>query len=825
MPPRFTFLRVQSFRQAALAKRNIDLKHTQEQSNSVTGMDQFCREPLAVKNKRESVLECSEKVREIDQEFNHGKNNVEIERSENESMPNFARTTVRRLSYDDLPVETNAPSISNNDFNEGDCLDKFPDYHGELERLSYVNSQEPGELSQINALDCVDKFLKSNLMDVTEETISLKNIGKKKESLPCINGQISLAKKINDRSKAKQIGIFDWDDNREDEGGGDIYLRRKRDFFDGGTQRPRSLPRCRKIKSRRPKGDKEDEEQSSIPMKRKTAAHSESRLGMHNLKLRDGDIKEGRQKLARNIANELDEQSNANCSRGEMGPNGNVDGQEMLEVGLDTQIAAEAMEALFNTVEVVDHVANDTTRVTRSRSTYQLNNSSTGKMGSVTPKEHTGKYDRKRKVDVKSDLQASGLSKKCTKKVGQCENGNVISRSKKSKLNAEGNQTSGANKNGRIVSSLKGERRKSAEALKRHQLDELNNLKSNDGGSTVNEEQFQGNIFHCTPIARRTRRSLAVNESIKSDISCKRLSKGAMGIDPHEKSSGVGLQASKGLGPKSTPGSSDHLAVDNTTELCQQEKFASKENVVGVSNGVAVDTLNYPRRRRSLRIMKISNHDEGSENLVGSSKSFKQTEDIGKSTTGKRKTRTRSVVKSHVNNHSPSSSSGGLVVPSDDQMQKEPSESNLDSNVENNAEVLLSTKNLQVTIPNESPRDGYKSPDMATTSPANFKTPEKNASPVCMGDDYFKQSCNKNLSRSCLLKVYRKDLHRELCSLSAIRPELITPSKDSRKRKDMNDVRVLYSRHLDEDIIKHQKKVMSRFLYTRIGKYIHIAGF
>ncbi|MCI32643.1 mediator of DNA damage checkpoint protein, partial [Trifolium medium] len=135
--------------------------------------------------------------------------------------------------------------------------------------------------------------------------------------------------------------------------------------------------------------------------------------------------------------------------------------------------------------------------------------------------------------------------------------------------------------------------------------------------------------------------------------------------------------------------------------------------------------------------MKISNHDEGSENLVGSSKSlkqtedtgkgssksFEQTEDIGKSTTGKRKMRTRSVVKSHVNNHSPPSSSGGLIVPSDDQMQKKPSE--LNSNVKNNADVLLSTRNLEVTIPDESPRDGYKSPDMANTSPANFKTPVK----------------------------------------------------------------------------------------------------
>lgn len=815
MPLRFTFLRAESLQEVGLAKRSMNSKHTEDQPNSVMGMNQFCQEPHAVKNKGESFLGSSEKVREADQEVNHEKHNVEIEGFKSGSMSNSARTTVRKLSYDDLPVETNEASLSNDDFNKGDSLDKLPDYHGELERLSYVNSQEPGELSQLNALDCIDRFINSNIMELDEETTHVTNKEKKSEPLPCIKGPQSLSKKINDRTRAKQTEIYDWDDNHEDESGGGIYLRRKEYFFEDGTHRPRSLPGCRKIKSRRPKGDEEEEEQSSIPVKRKTAARSESRLGMHNLKIRDDNIQGATRKLERNIADELDEQVDANCSRGEMGPNSNEVGHEMLNVGVDTQIAAEAMEALYNTVEVVDHVTNDATRVTRSRSSYQLNNSSTGKMGPVTPKEHTGKYDRKRKVDVKSVLQTSGLSKKCTKKVGQCEKSNVVSRSKKSKLNAEGNQTSGANENGRIVSSPVGERRKSAEALKRHQLGDLNNLESNDGGSTVNEKQFHGDDFHCTPIARRTRRSLAVDTSLKS------LREGASRIDPHEKSSGAALQAAKGLGPEFTLGSSDHFAVDDTAELCQQEKFASKENI---GNGVAVDTLDYPRRRRSLRINKFSNHDEGSENLAGSSKSFKQTEDIGKgssksfqqteviekSTTRKRKMRTRSVVKSHVNNPSPSSSCGGLVVPSEDQMQRKNLELNLNSNVKNNADVWLSNKNLKVAIPNESPRDGYKSPDLATTSPANCKTPVNNASPVCMGDDYFKKSCNRNLSKSCLHKVFRKDLLKEMRSLSASRPELITPSKDSRKRKDMSDVRILYSRHLDEDIIKHQKKILAR---------------
>ncbi|KAL5097225.1 hypothetical protein RYX36_001552 [Vicia faba] len=908
VPPRFTFIRAESLRQAALAKSNLNLKHTHDQSNFVTGM-----------NKRESFLGSFEKVGEVDQELNHGKHNVQIEGFDNGSMSNFARTTVRKLFNDDLPVETNGPSISNNDFNEGDSLDKSPEYHGEFERLSYVNSQEPGDLSQNKALECVDRFLNSNFMEFNEKTSYFTNMEKKSESLPCFKGLQSLSKRINDRSKAKQTEIFDWDDNCEDEGGGGIYLRRKEDFFKGETHRPRSLPGCQKVKSCRPKGDKEDEP-SSLPIRRKAAAHSESKLGTHNLKIRDDNKQQATRKLERNIANELDEQFNANCSRGEMGPNGNEDGQEMLDVGLDTQIAAEAMEDLFNTKEVADHVANAAFRVTRSRSANQLNNSSTGKMGPVTPKERTRKYDRK-KAGVKSDLQTSGLSKKCTKKTGQrekanvmsrsknianeldeqfnancskgemgpngngdgqemfnvgldtqiaaeamealfntvevadhvandtthvtrsrstyqlnnsstgkrgpvtpkehtclskkCtkkaeqyEKGNVMSRSKKSKLNAGGNQTFGTNRNGRIVSPPIGERRKSAEALKRHHVDELNNLESNDGGSTVDRKRVQDEVFHCTPVARRTRRSLAVRE-------------GATGIDPHEKSSGVGLQPSEGLGHKPAPGSSDHFAVDDTTKLCQQEKFASKENVVSVSNGVSVDTLDYPRRRRSLRITRFSNHDNGSESLVGSSKSFKQsgdvgkgsskssepTEDIGKSTAGKRKMRTNSGVKSHVNNYSPSSSRDGLV--SDDQMPRKTLESNLNSNVKNNANVS-STKNLEVTIVDESLRDGYKTPSMATTSPANCKTPVDDASPVCMGDDYYKQSHKRKFSRACHLKVFRGDLRKELSSLNAIRPELITPSKDSRKRKDMADVRVLYSHHLDEDIVKHQKKILTR---------------
>ncbi|TKY72027.1 PAX-interacting protein 1 [Spatholobus suberectus] len=816
MPPRFTFLRAESLRQAALANRNMDLKQTQDETNSVMGTSQFCQELLAVEDNGGSFPRCSEKVGGVDRENEHGKYNVEIGGFKSKSMCKVANSTVRKLFNDDLPVETNGPSLSSIDCNEGDDLDKLPICHGDLGGLSYINSQEPGILSQDNALDFVDRFLEDNIMEFDQETNCAKNMEEKSKSVPSTKGQHSLAKRVNDTGKAGRTGIYDWDDSLEDEGGGDIYLRRKEDFFKSEAHRPRLLPGLQKSKVRRLNDDKEDKKQLSVPNKRKTAFHSDSRLGMHILKVRDNIIQESTIKLKRNLANELDEQFNTDCSRGEMELNANAGVQEMLDVGFDTQMAAEAMEALCNAEDIVDHVANDATHVTRSGLTYKLNNISTGKVGLVSSKERSGQYDRKRKVDVKSKLQTSGLSKKSTKEVRQCKKDNMMTGSKRSKLNAEGNQTSSANESGKVSSSPIIAQRKSAGALKRHQLDELNNPDGNNGegvGSLVNRRQLQDDVWHFTPIARRTRRSLAINQLINLDIPSKSLRDGDTGIDSLEKSSGIGLQASKALDSKSTTGSSDHFEVDDNSKSCQFENLALKASTVSVCDDVEMDTLDCSKRR-SIRIRKLSNHDKGSETLVGSSKPSAQSEDIGKSAAGKRKTRTDSVVKSHVNCQAHSSLCGGSVISSIDRKQGKISEINLDKT--NPGDNI---NNSEVTSSDESPRERYKSSDLESATPAKCKTPVNDASPVCMGDEYYKQSCNTNLSRSCLLKVSRKELHRELQSLSAIRPELLTPSKDSRKRRDMTDVRILYSHHLDEDIIKHQKKILSR-LGVSVASYI-----
>ncbi|CAL0301210.1 unnamed protein product [Lupinus luteus] len=830
MPPRYTFLRAESLRRAALARRNMALKQTHVETNSIMDVSQSCRETLAVNDNGEPVPTRSEKFCGVGQENHRGKDSVEVAGSMDKNMCKVASTAVRKLFIDDLTFETSEASLICNDLNEEDSLDKLPIYHDDLAGLSYIDSQEPGDLSQINALDFVDKFLKDNAMDLDQEIRPVKNVEEKSKSLPPSKGQQSLAKRVSDRGKSGEAEIYDWNDSCEDEGGGDIFLRRKEDFFDGRTHKPKSLPGLQKIKVRR-SNDDNDEKQSSFPKKRKMAVHSDSRLGMLNLKVRDNTVQEGTRKLKRNLANELDEQFKTNCSGGEVQRNPKAGVQEMLDVGIDTQIAAEAMEALCNANDIV---ANDVARVTRSRKTGQLSSSIIGKAGPAISKEHSRQYDRKRKVNDKSDLQTPGLSKKSTKMVRQCKQDNVMTRSMRSKLNAERNQTCSANENDRIVSSPKNEQRKSAETLKRHQLDELNNLDSNgSGGKTINKKHLHSEVCHFTPIARRTRQSRPVNRLIKSDVGSKSLG-GDIANGSHEKRSGIGRHSSKPLDTKSTPGSFDHFEVDASTELCELETLAPKANAVSVNGDVEMGTIDFPKRRRSIRIREFSSNDKGSEKLVGPSKATAQPEDIGQSTASMRKMRTgsRSAVKSLVNCRTQSSLYGGSEISSIDQRQgkalkpnldkvtagdthicynvADKKDANLNSVEKNNADDFLSTNTFEFTNSNESPRGGYKSADLASATPANCKTLVNDASPVCMGDGYYKRSCNINVSNSCLLKVFREDLDRELVSLRAIRPELTTPSKHSRKRRDMTDVRILYSQHLDEDIVKHQKKVLSR---------------
>ncbi|XP_010488161.1 PREDICTED: uncharacterized protein LOC104766044 [Camelina sativa] len=125
--------------------------------------------------------------------------------------------TARKLFMEELPDE-----ISHSVDNEVD-----------LGNLSYIDSQEPGEASQASALNLVDKLISEARLEFGFEVEADcgRRTEEKSKCVPVLKGPQELAKKLSYKSGTVGNCIFDWDDNREDEGGGDIYRRRKDEFF------------------------------------------------------------------------------------------------------------------------------------------------------------------------------------------------------------------------------------------------------------------------------------------------------------------------------------------------------------------------------------------------------------------------------------------------------------------------------------------------------------------------------------------------------------------------------------------------------------------
>ncbi|KAF3324632.1 PAX-interacting protein 1 [Carex littledalei] len=223
--------------------------------------------------------------------------------SKTDSGPNQAKDKTARQLFADVALETERVcSVS---------ADPLPKESVPL--LSYMESQEPGILSQENALEVVDKLIASHEMSPTAEGRNVEDFNNRETAarLPrtsAQNGTIQLAKNMGPASLAKKARIFDWDDVKEDETGGDFFTKKKDLFY--GRKKPQSQP---------PKG-KERENARGLD-------HSDSRL---ILQPRD---KVSYENIRKNLFNETENEGAVHV---------------MDNVGPDTQIAVEAIHALVH---------------------------------------------------------------------------------------------------------------------------------------------------------------------------------------------------------------------------------------------------------------------------------------------------------------------------------------------------------------------------------------------------------------------------------------------------------------------------------------------
>ncbi|KAL1085918.1 hypothetical protein V6Z11_D08G081600 [Gossypium hirsutum] len=202
----------------------------------------------------------------------------------------------------------------------------------EIRRLEYVNSQEPGESSQAIALCFVDNFLSFNSVDLcqgVEERTRTKS-----PLVSSAKGTRHLAKIINRGSPVKKVGTFEWFESCH-QGETDSFSKRMTGASEFGDLSHQHLHN----KGQRSLSNEHEEEHAR--------RHSLSGFKDQGLKASIGIEKESEGNMVNGSFKEVDELMKTKSSSEKFEASGTArDIPVMFDVGFSTQIAAEAMEAL-----------------------------------------------------------------------------------------------------------------------------------------------------------------------------------------------------------------------------------------------------------------------------------------------------------------------------------------------------------------------------------------------------------------------------------------------------------------------------------------------
>ncbi|XP_022721886.1 uncharacterized protein LOC111279210 isoform X2 [Durio zibethinus] len=810
---------------------------------------------LAAHNAALQAMNVMEKINQAHDQGKYDKSSIGLRCVINSSV---GCSTVRKLFAEDYFAENQGLSCSNESADAREDLLQFPDCDGPIAGLSYIDSQEPGELSQANALNFVERFVNDNLMELDDEVDLAKSTEGKSKLISGTKGPQSLVKKTNERSTGGKTGIFDWDDFLEDEGGGNFYRRRKEEFYGNGSNARKSHTHPQK-----PKGRKLDEscKEDQPNAHEKMMVHSDSKLLLGKSKDNDKPVRERQMNFRKNLFNEFDEQFNSDSSSGQLvAAAAKIGASEVLNIGFDTQMAAEAMEALFYGEGPTDENANQGVQsISKDSFKGSFKGKSRKRASSREPTLGKGVCCSDaapvvRSKSTKSRKGSSVLQEKHSKDARkECDTELLLPKMKKAKSNADEHQISGGIDMYKTPSkSIK--QRKVGGALESRQL---HGTRRSSRGSSIKKRNPE-EVHTFKPIACRTRQSLVLNMQMAktpaSDCRRGRKHKKEVGLVQENRTGSTDVklsEVSNAKGKLSKLGSNQSGEHGNVKSSNNDQLHL--ELIVRSNGNIA---LSYPKQRRSRQKMSV---DVGeSDNLEAQSKISVQPEDNGQSIAVFKRSRrnnrstcihssTRRITRSSVNTcpvsyFADQNSEGKLSHQSSDKQGSGDDALNCNSTEMNGKMISTSiigpeaakaakhsdgnhdavsspnAESVAVNVASDrSPKEKSKSPGSVCTTPVICPTPVNAASPVCMGEEYFKQSCKKNLSKSSIIK--------ELRNLSPTEPEPISPLKDTRKRRDLANVRVLFSNHLDEDIIKQQKKILARLCISEAPSILDATHF
>eukprot|EP00268_Persea_americana_P010480 TRINITY_DN1425_c0_g4_i3.p1 TRINITY_DN1425_c0_g4~~TRINITY_DN1425_c0_g4_i3.p1 ORF type:complete len:1171 (-),score=279.71 TRINITY_DN1425_c0_g4_i3:193-3705(-) len=656
--------------------------------------------------------------------------------------------------------------------------------------LSYVDSQEPGEQSQANAWNIVDKFLSINDVQLSGEVDHGKTDREKSPPMSSAKGAKSLAERADFKSPVGQAGVFDWIDSREDEGGGGFFSKRKNDLLEGSgkMRKSRTLPPKPKhhtFRQIRGAVDGFEEENASLQVHQKiSSARSDSGLVLNRSSTKSQTF---RAITKKNLLKEMGKALKTDVSGQKLETSVTCGVQGICDVGVDTQMAAEALEAL-----VCDLPPNHDVPVAH----LLKRNVTEGSIGAARKNTSLKRVCVRKKVCSSSDSEGKARQCKQTKKLSAklCR-GNPSSQKQlkhsqaketRGKRKQEENLNTGKSSNENVFPNGKSpdivKKWKTEQELAGIHIDGADEHHlSSMSKKCVSFRVLDGTV---TPVAKRTRKSLITN-SLKM----------AENFSNHSHPMEVSILGSKNRGSGNVIDLPEPVTVeDKGLKFCADQvgKFSNNKTsrqeikaTEGLNEKIprtsymTGDSISYPRGRRTRRRMprELKNANEScvqpeSDHITLSSGKLPKTSDF------------------FVMNEK---------IPLKDQIT--PTSGTLTrSGRKYGADYSLSSVKDAGGNDTIGPSNGKV---QTSGTPCTTPSKELNAvSPVCAGDDRTEQSGRKSLSRSSLM--------RELVRLGTQEVARTPAWKDMRRRRDMASVRVLFSHHLGEDMIKQQKKILAR---------------
>ncbi|XVF21880.1 hypothetical protein REPUB_Repub12eG0127400 [Reevesia pubescens] len=221
----------------------------------------------------------------------------------------------------------------------------------EIGRLEYVDSQEPEESSQANALSFVDNFLTFNNVDMCEGVEERTSAMKKSPLVSSAKGTQRLAKTIKRGSPVKEMGTFEWSECYQ-RGKADSFSKRMTaphefgDFWQRIDARHQNLHNEGQRSLSNEHEEKEEFAELHEDIRGPSHSHSSFMEQGSNVSVRI------EQESDRNLINgsdkELDKLMLTESSWDKFEDSATArDIPNTFDVGISTQIAAEAMEALY----------------------------------------------------------------------------------------------------------------------------------------------------------------------------------------------------------------------------------------------------------------------------------------------------------------------------------------------------------------------------------------------------------------------------------------------------------------------------------------------